>query len=63
MIEQILNNFKNFLEAKGWTKQKAANELGCSREHISRIINGQRNPSTTLLIKIEKLMESERNGR
>lgn len=59
MIEEILEKFRHFIEAKGWTKQKAANELGCSREHISRILSGQRYPSTTLLVKIEKLMEEK----
>lgn len=60
MIEEIIEHFRTFLEEKGWSKQRAAEELGCSREHVSRIISGQRNPSTTLLIKIEKLMEDSR---
>ena len=60
MIESIIENFKNFLDMKGWSKQRAAEELGCSREHISRIISGQRNPSVKLLMKIEQLMEESK---
>lgn len=57
MIEQIINNFKNFIERKGWTHKNAAEAVGCCRPHMSRILNGERTPSVKLLMKMEEVMK------
>jgi transcriptional regulator with XRE-family HTH domain len=57
MIQKIINKYKSFIEYKGWTHARAAEEIGCCRAHMSRIFNGQRMPSITLLNKMEKVME------
>ena len=38
----------------------AAEALHISRSHLNKIINRRDNPSTTLLIRMEKLMEDEK---
>lgn len=57
MIQEIINKYKNFIKSKGWTHARAAEEIGCCRAHMSRIFNGQRMPSITLLNKMEKAIE------
>ena len=57
MIQEIIKKYKTFIEGKGWTHAKAAEEIGCCRAHMSRIFNGQRIPSITLLNKMEDKMK------
>ena len=38
----------------------AAEALHISRSHLNKIINRRDNPSTTLLLRMEKLMEEEK---
>lgn len=57
MIQEIINKYKAFIEYKGWTHARAAEEIGCCRAHMSRIFNGQRMPSITLLNKMEDKMK------
>ena len=57
IIQNIIDKYKNFIEYKGWTHLEAAEAIGCCRAHMSRIFNGQRIPSITLLNKMEKVME------
>ena len=59
MIEQIINNFRNFMELKGWTHKEAAEIIGCCRPHLSRILKGERTPSIKLLMKMEEVMKNE----
>ena len=60
MIEEIINKFKNFINEQQITQEYAAKQLSITQEHLSRIINGKRNPSTTLLIRMEKYMEGSK---
>ena len=57
MIEQIIFEFKLYIEVKGWTQVYAAELLDISQAHLSRVLNGKRIPSMTLLHKMEKVME------
>lgn len=57
MIQEIINKYKAFVKYKGWTHAQAAEEIGCCRAHMSRIFNGQRMPSITLLNKMEDKMK------
>lgn len=45
------NHYKN--------QGEAADALKISRSHLNKIINRRDNPSTTLLIKMEKIMNGE----
>lgn len=53
----IINEFENYMKQQGWTQTEAANKLGCSREHLSRILRGQKNPSTKLLETMEAIIK------
>lgn len=57
MIQQIIDNYKFFIEHRNWTHARAAKEIGCCRAHMSRIFNGQRIPSMTLLNEMEKVIK------
>lgn len=47
-------NLGIYLYMKKITITDFSKELGCSREHLNKIINGQRRPSTILANAIEK---------
>lgn len=53
----IINEFENYMKQQDWTQAEAANKLGCSREHLSRILRGQKNPSTKLLETMEAIIK------
>ena len=57
MIQEIINRYKAFIKSQEWTHARAAEEIGCCRAHMSRIFNGQRMPSITLLNEMEKVMK------
>lgn len=58
MIEQIINNFKQFIKDNQWTQRQAAEAIGCCRPHITRIFNGERTPSIKLLMRMEEVMKN-----
>ena len=53
----IINEFENYMKAQGWTQAQAAEKIGCSREHLSRVLRGQKNPSTRLLEAMEAIIK------
>lgn len=57
MIKDIIKQYRNFCESKGWIQEQAAAELGCSRSHLSKIFSGTRNPSMKILEQMEKIMK------
>ena len=59
LVEEIIQQFKDFMKNRGWTQQQTAEKLGCSRAHVSRLINGERNPSVKILVKMEDIMINE----
>ena len=61
VIKKIIENFRIFMLNKGLTQEEAAAIIGCSQEHLSRILNGRKTPSVKLLMKMEEVMENERN--
>ena len=56
----IISNYANFMNKKHWTQKIAAEEIKCSRSHLSKILSGKRNPSNTLLKAMEEVMNNER---
>ena len=57
MIEEVIERYKLFMEKNYLTQGEAAKDLKISRSHLNKIINRRDNPSTTLLIRMEKIME------
>ena len=53
----IVNAFENYIKEQGWTQAQAAEKIGCSREHLSRILRGKKNPSTKLLEAMESTIK------
>lgn len=39
------------------TQQECAEEIGCCREHLSRVLRGLRSPSVKLLMNMETMMK------
>ena len=60
MIKDIIKQFKYFCEVKGWKQKEIAERLECDRSHVSKIFSGTRNPSITILEKMEEVMNNER---
>ena len=60
MTQDIINKFEAFIYRKGWTQTEAAEKLGCTQEHLSRVFRGLRNPSSKLLDKMEEVMQNDR---
>ncbi len=61
MIQEIINQYYNFIKQKGWTYQFAAEKIKCSRTHLGRIFNGLRVPSMSLLMRMEEAMKHDRD--
>lgn len=57
MIQAIIEQYKKFVKEKYSCQGDAAADLGISRTHLNKIIHGRSNPSTGLVIKMEKKME------
>jgi len=54
----IIANFQDFCEDNKWTHDIAAQKIGCSRSHISKIFAGTRNPSIEILRRMEEVMNN-----
>lgn len=54
----IIANFQGFCDDNGWTHDTAAQKIGCSRSHISKIFAGTRNPSIEILRRMEEVMSN-----
>ena len=59
MIKNIIEQYKQFCNKKGWIQEEAAEAIGCCRSHLSKIFSGSRNPSMKLLEKMEEVMNRE----
>ena len=57
MTRDIIDKFEIFIYKHNWTQTEAAEKIGCSQEHLSRILRGLKNPSVKLLDNMEKVME------
>ena len=62
LIEEIISRYKKFMEEHYESQGLAAADLKISRSHLNKIINRRDNPSTALLIRMEKIME-DYNGK
>lgn len=60
MTRDIIKQYESLVYNKGWTQTEAAERIGCSQEHLSRIFKGTKNPSVKLLDKIEEVIQNDR---
>lgn len=61
MTRDIIDKYANYIYKHNLTQTEAAGQIGCSQEHLSRILKGTKNPSVKLLDKMEQVMEKN-NG-
>lgn len=52
----IITDYETFMKKRGWNQTQAAQAIGCSQEHLSRIFRGLKNPSIKLIDKMEEVM-------
>jgi len=60
LTQDIINRYEAFIYKKQWTQTEAAEKIGCTQEHLSRVFRGLRNPSVKLLDKMEEVMRNDR---
>ena len=60
LIEEIIERYKIFMESHYPNQGIAAEALHISRSHLNKIINRRDNPSTTLLMRMEQIMEENK---
>ena len=60
-IDFFLQEFSQYLTQQGITVTSAAESIGVTRAHLSKVIHGKTSPSVELLGKIENFMRSEFN--
>lgn len=56
MIQEIIDKFKLYMNKRGWTQGKAAEEVHISRTHLNKVLNGREVPSMALLKRMEDTM-------
>jgi len=57
MIKDIIKQYEIFTRKYNLTQTEAAEKIGCSQEHLSRIFRGLKNPSVKLVDKMEEVMK------
>lgn len=57
MTRDIIKKYELFVYNHRWNQTYAAEKIGCSQEHLSRIFKGTRTPSVRLLDRMEEVME------
>lgn len=59
LIQDIIEKFKEYMEAHNLTQGAAAELVNISRTHLNKVLNGKETPSMALLMRIEKAMEDK----
>lgn len=60
-IDSFLQEFKQYLSQQKITITSAAEYIGVTRAHLSKVIHGRTSPSVELLEKMEKFIRGEFN--
>jgi DNA-binding XRE family transcriptional regulator len=60
MVKEIIKQFNEYIYNKQITQVEAAQKIGCSQEHLSRVLRGKKSPSMKLLMKMEEVMQNDR---
>lgn len=57
MVKELMEEFKVYIaEKSGKTQLQVAEELGLTKYHLNRVLNGRTNPSVDLVDKIYDYM-------
>ena len=56
-IDSFLQDFSKYLAQQGITITSAAEKIGITRAHLSKVIHGKTSPSVELLSKMEKFIK------
>lgn len=56
MIQNIIDEFKVYMNKMGWTQGEAAEKVNISRTHLNKVLNGKETPSMALLMRMEKVV-------
>lgn len=59
MIQEIIEQFSNYITLHNIKQEEAAASIGCCQEHLSRVLRGKKTPSVKLLMKMEEVMKNE----
>lgn len=65
LIEEIIKQYREFMEQHYISQGEAAEDLHISRSHLNKIINRRDNPSVSLMIRMEEIMakyQEDHNG-
>ena len=57
MINEIIDQYKQYQKDNNLTQQEAADKVHISRTHLSRIFNKERAPSMALLMRMEEVIK------
>lgn len=57
MVQDIIDRYWLLTKKEHWLQDEAAERIGCSRSHLSKIFNGKRKPSMTLLEAMERVLK------
>ena len=57
------NAFGKWLDAEGWSRDKAAKRLGIARQYVDALCRGDRRPDLALAFKIQDVTKGEVDAR
>ena len=63
MIQEIINQYKQYQIDNKLTQQQVADKVHISRTHLSRIFKGERTPSIALLNRMEEVMKTGNSSK
>ena len=63
MIEEIINQYQQYMEKENLTQQEGADKIHISRTHLSRILRGIRAPSMALLMRMESVIKTGESSK
>ena len=62
MIQNIIEQFKEYMAENNLTQGAAAELINISRTHLNKVLNGRETPSMALLMRMEQAMEEYTDG-
>lgn len=63
MIEEIINQYQQYIKNNNLTQQEGADKIHISRTHLSRILRGERAPSMALLMRMESVIKTGESSK
>lgn len=63
MIEEIIEQYQEYIKNNNLTQQEGADKIHISRTHLSRILRGERAPSMALLMRMESVIKTGESSK